>query len=81
MVILPIVALALPPPLAPGDRVAIVSPSGPVTRPFWQGLAWLRARYRLSMSPGALARDGYLAGDDDRRGRASWARALRDLTT
>jgi muramoyltetrapeptide carboxypeptidase len=33
----------------------------------WRGLAWLRARYRLTLSPGVLARDGYLAGSDERR--------------
>jgi muramoyltetrapeptide carboxypeptidase len=57
-----------PPPLAPGDVIAVVAPSSPVPLdPFWRGLAWLRARYRLRLSPGALARHGYLAGDDERR--------------
>jgi muramoyltetrapeptide carboxypeptidase len=60
--------MAMPAPLAPGDVIAIVAPSGPVPfDPFWRGLAWLRARYRLRLRPGALARDGYLAGDDQRR--------------
>lgn len=57
-----------PPPLARGDVIAVVAPSGPVPLdPFWRGLAWLRARYQLRLSPGALARDGYLAGGDKRR--------------
>ncbi len=30
-------------------------------------MAWLRARYRLRVLPGVLARSGYLAGDDERR--------------
>jgi muramoyltetrapeptide carboxypeptidase len=67
-----------PPPIAPGDLVSVVAPSGPVPRDeFWRGLAWLRARYRVQMSPGVLERDGYLAGSDDRR-REELARALLD---
>jgi muramoyltetrapeptide carboxypeptidase len=62
------VPLTFPPPLAPGDAIAVVAPSSPFPRDeFWRGLAWLRARYRISMSAGILARDAYLAGDDARR--------------
>jgi muramoyltetrapeptide carboxypeptidase len=62
------VPLAFPPPLAPGDAIAVVAPSSPFPRDeLWRGLAWLRARYRISMSAGALARDGFLAGADARR--------------
>jgi muramoyltetrapeptide carboxypeptidase len=62
------VPLAFSPPLAPGDAIAVVAPSSPFPRDdLWRGLAWLRARYRVRMSPGALARNGYLAGDDSRR--------------
>ncbi len=57
-----------PPPLRPGDRVAIVAPSSPFPRPaFFGGLEWLRERYALAVRPEILARSGYLAGDDDRR--------------
>jgi muramoyltetrapeptide carboxypeptidase len=62
------VALAFPPPLAAGDAIAVVAPSSPFPRDeLWRGLAWLRCRYRIRMSAGALARDGYLAGEDARR--------------
>ncbi len=72
------VILALPPPLAPGDLIAVVAPSGPPPRDeLWSGLAWLRARYRIRMGSGVLARDGYLAGDDGRR-IAELAGALLD---
>jgi muramoyltetrapeptide carboxypeptidase len=70
--------LALPPPLVPGDRVAIVAPSSPFAHDeLWRGLAWLRIRYRLRIGAGVLARDGYLAGSDARRAE-ELARALRD---
>ena len=58
----------MPPSLAPGDVVAVAAPSSPFPRDeLWPGLAWLRTRYRLRMSPGVLARHGYLAGSDFRR--------------
>jgi muramoyltetrapeptide carboxypeptidase len=60
--------LVMPPSLAPGDVVAVVAPSSPFPRDeLWPGLAWLRARYRLRMGAGVLARHGYLAGTDSRR--------------
>jgi muramoyltetrapeptide carboxypeptidase len=60
--------LAIPPPLAPGDAVLVVAPSGPFPREeLWRGLAWLGMRYRLRMASGVLERDGYLAGTDARR--------------
>lgn len=56
----------------------MVAPSSPFPlEHFWPGLAWLRARYRVRMSAGALEREGYLAGTDSRR-RAELARALAD---
>jgi muramoyltetrapeptide carboxypeptidase len=68
----------MPPPLRPGDLVAVVAPSSPFPlRELWEGLGWLRGRYRLTMSPGALSRDAYLAGDDARRS-AEFERALRN---
>jgi muramoyltetrapeptide carboxypeptidase len=69
----------MPPPLAPGDLTAVVAPSSPCSRvdELWRGLAWLRTRYRIRMSPGALSRDGYLAGSDARR-RSELSRAMLD---
>lgn len=62
------VTFTVPPALSPGDGIAVVAPSGPVQRDeLWSGLAWLRARYRIRMRSGALARCGYLAGGDQRR--------------
>jgi muramoyltetrapeptide carboxypeptidase len=74
----PVVSLAAPPPLAPGDLIAVVAPSGPLRAgELWSGLAWLRARYRICIGPGALARDGYLAGGDERRA-GELAKAMGD---
>ncbi len=73
--------LALPPPLAPGDTVVVVAPSSPFSvDELWRGLAWLRARYRIQIAPGALTRDGYLAGNDARR-QFELERALVDPDT
>jgi muramoyltetrapeptide carboxypeptidase len=70
--------LALPPALRPGDRVAVVAPSSPVPdSDLWRGLAWLRGRYRLKVTPRVLDRRGYLAGDDAPRAR-ELERALSD---
>lgn len=70
--------LALPPPLAPGDLVAVVAPSSPFPREeFLRGLAWLRARYRLRIGAGILAREAFLAGSDARRAE-ELAGAMRD---
>jgi muramoyltetrapeptide carboxypeptidase len=67
-----------PPRLEPGATVRIVAPSGPVPRePFLAGVAVLRARYEVRYDEGVFARDGYLAGDDDRR-LAELTRALDD---
>ncbi len=72
------VALAFPPPLAPGDTVVVVAPSSPLpVSQFWPGLAWLRTRYRVRLSAGALSRDGFLAGNDARR-RDEILRAIAD---
>jgi muramoyltetrapeptide carboxypeptidase len=61
-------SLVLPPPLAPGDRVAVVAPSSSFGRAeFWRGLAWLRGRYTLEVRTSVLEKQGYLAGSDERR--------------
>jgi muramoyltetrapeptide carboxypeptidase len=72
------VTFAVPPPLATGDLVAVVAPSGVlVCDELWGGLAWLRARYRIRIGTGIFARSGYLAGTDDRR-RDELASAMLD---
>ena len=59
-----------PPPLRPGDRVAVIAPSGPFDLPaFETGLALLRRRYHVTHAPDIFARARYLAGDDTRRAR------------
>jgi muramoyltetrapeptide carboxypeptidase len=58
----------LPPPLRPGDLVAIVAPSSPFdVDKYRAGEAFLATRYRLRVRDDLLSRSGYLAGDDARR--------------
>ncbi len=60
--------LIVPPRIRAGSLVAVVAPASPFDRQeLFRGLSWLRLRYRLRISPGIFARDGYLAGDDARR--------------
>ena len=57
-----------PPRLRPGDVVRVVAPSGPVPREGFQaGVAKWGARYQLRYDEGLFARDGFLAGSDERR--------------
>ena len=57
-----------PPRLRPGDLVRVVAPSGPVPREaFLAGAAVLGARYDLRFDEGVFAREGFLAGPDERR--------------
>jgi muramoyltetrapeptide carboxypeptidase len=57
-----------PPPLEPGDSVAVVAPSGRFDRAAaLAGIAWLARRYRVTYGQTLFARDGYLAGSDRRR--------------
>jgi muramoyltetrapeptide carboxypeptidase len=64
--------------LAPGDRVAVVAPAGPLERESLDaGLRVLGERYEVSWGPGLLSRVRYLAGDDGRRG-GELAAALAD---
>ena len=70
--------MRFPEPLAPGDRVVVVAPSSPFDpADLERGIAWLRERYEVVVDDGILARAGYLAGDDARRG-AELAQAMRD---
>lgn len=60
--------IRFPPPVAPGDVVAVVAPSSPFeAAPAWVGLGWLASRYRVRFTRGLFTRTGYLAGDDERR--------------
>lgn len=61
-------ALRAPRALQAGSRVVAIAPSSPFdATAFEQGLAYLRERYRVDHRADVLARDGYLAGDDQRR--------------
>jgi muramoyltetrapeptide carboxypeptidase len=69
---------AKPAPLAPGDRVTVVAPAGPLDREtFDAGLHILAGRYDVAWDRALLSRVRYLAGDDARRG-AELAAALAD---
>ncbi len=56
----------LPPALRSGDRVALISPSGPAASSRVDGARSLLASWGLevSLGPHALSRSGYLAGSD-----------------
>jgi muramoyltetrapeptide carboxypeptidase len=70
--------MILPPPLEPGDTVAVVAPASPFEPVLaWVGMGWLAQRYRVRFDRGLFHRAGYLAGDDARR-RGELARALED---
>jgi muramoyltetrapeptide carboxypeptidase len=57
-----------PPPLRPGDAIAVVAPSGAFDRASAErGIAWLEKRYRVRYRASLFSRKGYLAGSDARR--------------
>jgi muramoyltetrapeptide carboxypeptidase len=57
-----------PPRVRPGDVVRVIAPSGPVPREgFAAGAAILGERYQLRYDDGLFAREGFLAGSDERR--------------
>lgn len=68
-----------PPPIGPGSVLRLVAPSGPFDREaFEAGVAFLRERYEVRYEDPAIhCRDGFLAGDDDRRAQELHA-ALAD---
>jgi muramoyltetrapeptide carboxypeptidase len=73
-------ALAAPPPLAPGARVGLVSPAGPLRGEADLERAIANARdlgWEPVVGESALARRGYLAGSDAERAR-DLNRALAD---
>lgn len=58
----------LPPPLRPGDTVAVIAPASPFEPVLaWTGIGWLAQRYRVHFSRGLFTRTGFLAGSDERR--------------
>lgn len=61
--------LARPRWAAPGARVRVVAPAGPVRdrAGFDAGLALLGQRFQVELDPGVRAAAGYLAGEDARR--------------
>jgi muramoyltetrapeptide carboxypeptidase len=64
-------ALREPPPLAPGARVAMVCPSGPLGGPHELERAVSQAEslgWDVTVGAHVLARTGYVAGDDAQRG-------------
>jgi len=64
------------PALRPGDVIAVVAPASPFEHVLaWTGLGWLAGRYRVRFTRGIFAREGYLAGSDERR-RAELVSAL-----
>jgi muramoyltetrapeptide carboxypeptidase len=63
-----VLSVLRPEALRPGDRVRVIAPSGPFDRTlFWRGVGWLAERYRVDFDRSVLARDGFLAGTDERR--------------
>jgi muramoyltetrapeptide carboxypeptidase len=57
-----------PRPVQPGDSLRLIAPSGPFDRTlFFRALGWLSRRYHVSWERGVLERQGYLAGNDQRR--------------
>ena len=67
-----------PPALRPGSVVAAFAGSSPFDATLvWRGLGWLSERYRVVFEHGMFTRDGYLAGNDDRRA-AELVRWLED---
>src|SRR5208283_3652203 len=70
-----------PPPLRPGDRITIVSPSSPVDRELLgQGVARLSERYSPTLDAHIFDQERYLAGADAVRMEALRA-ALADPDT
>lgn len=69
----------VPPPLRAGDPIVVVAPSGPADAAAVEaGLAWLRARYQVRFRHDLQARQGFLAGSDERR-LAEFTEALNEV--
>jgi len=66
--------------LAPGARVALIAPAGPFERAeFERGVLRLQQHYDVRYSPAIFERQGFLAGDDERR-RSELQHALEDAS-
>ncbi|HVW67646.1 MAG TPA: LD-carboxypeptidase [Steroidobacteraceae bacterium] len=64
----PLTPFRKPQAVRPGDSVAVIAPAGPFDRAsFDAGLAVISGRYRVQYDERILARERYLAGDDNRR--------------
>ncbi len=62
------IAPIVPPPLGKGASVAVVAPSSPFDRSLvLRGMAFLGEHFRVQFDRGMFAREGYLAGSDERR--------------
>ncbi len=71
--------MIFPPPLAPGQSVAVVAPASPAPwTELGAGLAWLASRYRVVTTGRIFARTGYLAGTDAERAAELAAAFARD---
>lgn len=60
--------MIVPPALTPGARIRVIAPSSAFDRTLaLRGIGWLAERYRVEFSWQSFARDGFLAGSDERR--------------
>ena len=60
--------LVIPPALRPGSTVRVIAPASPFDRTLaLSGIAFLGQRYRVQYDWQMFARDGFLAGSDQRR--------------
>ena len=60
---------SLPPALSSGDTIRIIAPASPFdSQRFFRSVTWLEDRgYQVKYDRGVFSKDGYLAGDDERR--------------
>src|SRR5688572_14114904 len=60
--------MIVPPALTPGARIRVIAPSSAFDRTLaLRGIGWLAQRYRVEFSWQSFAREGFLAGSDQRR--------------
>jgi muramoyltetrapeptide carboxypeptidase len=60
--------MIVPPALTPGARIRVIAPSSAFDRTLaLRGIGWLAERYRVEFSWQSFAREGFLAGSDERR--------------
>jgi muramoyltetrapeptide carboxypeptidase len=74
-------SVLIPPSLRRGSKIRVIAPSGPFDRTlFWKALGWLSAFHRPEFEPLIFAREGFLAGSDERR-RVEMQLAIDDPET